>query len=96
MATIIHKGRSLPLNDETFRPQENPTMSTAMKPSTIPVFPGLPILGNLLEFRSKRLELLLQVSRQCGDIGAFQLGPRTVVMLAFGPGLTLYGALLTS
>lgn len=56
-------------------------MSTAIKPSTIPVFPGLPILGNLLEFRSKRLELLLQVSRQCGDIGAFQLGPRTVVML---------------
>ena len=56
-------------------------MSTATMPPAIPVYPGLPLLGNLLEFRFRRLELIMRVSKQCGDIGVFQLGPRTIVML---------------
>ncbi|HEY6408996.1 MAG TPA: cytochrome P450 [Ktedonobacteraceae bacterium] len=55
-------------------------MSTSILPPSMPVFSGLPLLGNLLGFRSKRLELIMQVSQQCGDIGAFQLGLRTIVM----------------
>jgi cytochrome P450 len=56
-------------------------MSTTTLPPTIPVFPGLPLLGNILDFRSKRLELITRVSQRCGDIGAIHLGSRTVVVL---------------
>jgi len=50
-------------------------------PTDIPSLPGLPFLGNLLEFRNNRLALLMRLTQQHWDIGIVQLGPRTVVMM---------------
>jgi len=47
----------------------------------IPCLPGLPLLGNVLALRKERLELLLRISEQFGDIGAFHFGPRMVPVL---------------
>jgi cytochrome P450 len=47
----------------------------------IPKLPGLPFLGNIREFRSNRLDLLLRVSQECGDIGIFRVGPWPVVLV---------------
>jgi len=47
----------------------------------IPSLPGLPILGNLLDAGRDRLGFLMRVSRECGDIGQFRVGPRRIVML---------------
>jgi len=47
----------------------------------IPSLPGLPFLGNLLEFRNNRLALLMRLTQLHWDIGIVQLGPRTVVMM---------------
>ena len=57
-------------------------MSNATKITSlpIPVLPALPLIGNLNDFRSHRLELFLRIGRECGDIGMFRLGPRSVVM----------------
>jgi cytochrome P450 len=41
----------------------------------------MPLLGNIFALRNKRLELLLQISEQFGDIGAFHFGPRIVPVL---------------
>src|SRR5262245_18891804 len=48
--------------------------------ATIPEFRGLPLLGSMLDFRRDRLELLLRVSRRCGDIGIFRFGPWPTVL----------------
>ena len=47
----------------------------------IPQLPALPFLGNIRDFRSNRLELLLRVTRECGDIGVFRVGPLPVVLV---------------
>lgn len=47
----------------------------------IPSLPGLPLLGNVFALRNKRLALLLRISQQFGDIGAFHFGPRIVPVL---------------
>jgi cytochrome P450 len=47
----------------------------------IPSLPGLPLLGNVLALRKKRLELLLHISHTFGDIGAFHFGPKLVPVL---------------
>jgi cytochrome P450 len=47
----------------------------------IPGLPGLPLLGNVLALRKKRLELLLHISHTFGDIGAFHFGPKLVPVL---------------
>lgn len=49
--------------------------------NTISQVDGLPLLGNVLDFRNKRLELLLRTSETCGDVGAFHLGQRPVVVI---------------
>src|SRR5690348_11646503 len=49
--------------------------------TSIPSLPGLPVLGNLLEFRNNRLALLSRVTQRHWDMGLFHLGPRTVVMM---------------
>jgi len=36
---------------------------------------GAPLVGNLFEFRSRRLELQLRVLRECGDLGVMRIGP---------------------
>ncbi|HSP77704.1 MAG TPA: cytochrome P450, partial [Myxococcaceae bacterium] len=41
---------------------------------------GLPLLGNALEFQRDRLGLLNRVTRECGEIGAFRIGPMRVVV----------------
>ncbi len=59
-------------------------LMTSITPTqaSIPVLPGLPVLGNLLELRYNRLELLLRVGRECGDIGSFRLGQRRVILVS--------------
>jgi cytochrome P450 len=47
----------------------------------IPCLPHVPFLGNIFALRNKRLELLLRISQQFGDIGAFHFGPRIVPVL---------------
>ena len=47
----------------------------------IPVARGLPLLGNMRDFRLRRHDLLLRVSRECGDIGVYRVGPRRVVLV---------------
>lgn len=49
--------------------------------ATIPQVRGLPVVGNLPEFRFRRLELYLRIARECGDIGTYRVGPRTIVLL---------------
>jgi cytochrome P450 len=36
---------------------------------------GAPLVGNLFEFRSRRLELQQRVLRECGDLGVMHIGP---------------------
>ena len=44
--------------------------------------PGAPIVGHLLDFRSRRLELLRRVSNECGDLGAIRLGPIRAIIVS--------------
>ncbi len=41
-----------------------------------------PLLGNLLEFRRDRLALFARLRAECGDLGAFHLGPRRLVVVS--------------
>lgn len=50
-------------------------------PTPIPCLPRWPLLGNVFALRNKRLDLLLRISQQFGDIGAFHFGPRMVPVL---------------
>lgn len=57
-------------------------------PASHPAIPDLdahPLLGNMREFRSRRLELLLRVARECGDIGLFRVGLVPVVLVNSAP-----------
>ncbi|WP_126556733.1 cytochrome P450 [Dictyobacter kobayashii] len=47
----------------------------------IPSLPGLPLLGNVFALRKERVELLMRISQEFGDIGAFHFGPRMVPVL---------------
>src|SRR5436190_2025912 len=49
--------------------------------ASIPVVSGLPVFGNLFDFRNDRLELQRRVFRECGDIGLFRMGPTAPVMV---------------
>lgn len=49
--------------------------------TSIPTIKGLPIIGNLIDFRYNRLPLLQRVSEECGDIGRFYVGPTEVILL---------------
>jgi cytochrome P450 len=51
------------------------------KPRPVPALPCLPLLGNIVELRDRRLNLLSRVSQTFGDIGAFHFGPRRVPLL---------------
>jgi cytochrome P450 len=48
--------------------------------TTIPRLPALPVLGNIADFRTRRLELLRRVQQECGDVGIFQVGVWPVVL----------------
>lgn len=41
-----------------------------------------PILGSLSAFQNERLELLTRVWRECGDVGAFHVGPARAVLVS--------------
>lgn len=56
-------------------------MATATSQTAIPMLHGLPLLGNLLDIRSQRLDFLLRLSREYGDISVFRVGPRLVTLL---------------
>lgn len=47
----------------------------------IPSLPSLPLLGNVFALRNERLKLLLRISQEFGDIGAFHFGPRLVPVM---------------
>src|SRR3954454_24193730 len=47
----------------------------------LPTMPRTPLLGNLLELRGHRLDFLLRMSRECGDMARFHVGTRPVVFL---------------
>jgi cytochrome P450 len=47
----------------------------------IPKLPGVPLLGNMTDFRARRLALLRRVYQECGEVGIFQVGPWPVVLL---------------
>lgn len=51
----------------------------------IPVIDGKPLIGNLLDFRTDRLGLLLRISRTCGDIGSFYIGPTKKILVNSAP-----------
>jgi len=44
-----------------------------MSSKPIPILPGLPVIGNLLEFSRDRLALYQRIETQCGEIGAYRL-----------------------
>lgn len=50
--------------------------------SDIPRVAGLPILGSLLDFRNRRIELLHRVAREHGDIARFRMGVFDVVLVS--------------
>ena len=52
------------------------------QPKPIPRVPGLPILGNLLDYRENRAELALRVARELGDIARLRIGFLPVVMIS--------------
>jgi cytochrome P450 len=43
---------------------------------------GPPVVGHLLDFRSRRLELLRRVAEECGDLGLIRLGPLRAVVVS--------------
>ena len=49
---------------------------------TIPRVPGLPIVGNLFDYRENRAELALRVARELGDIARLRIGLMPVVMVS--------------
>jgi cytochrome P450 len=53
-----------------------------MKQLAIPYLQGMPVLGHLLDFRNDRLNLLLRISRQLGDIGGVKLGSTSLVLMS--------------
>jgi cytochrome P450 len=46
----------------------------------IPEISGLPVLGNMLQFRRDRLALFGRVVRECGEIGGYRVGPLRFVL----------------
>ena len=53
----------------------------ATTPAGTPAVAGLPMLGNMLEFRYGRLPFLQRVARSSGDIGAFHVGPYPIYLV---------------
>ena len=50
--------------------------------SAMPVVRGLPVVGNLFDFREDRAELALRVAREFGDVAQLRLGLMPVVMVS--------------
>jgi cytochrome P450 len=48
----------------------------------LPELSRLPLVGNLAEFRRDRVALLRRLLDECGEAGAFHLGPRRVAVFA--------------
>jgi cytochrome P450 len=53
-----------------------------MAPVAIVSLSRAPVVGNLLEFRRDRLALFRRLRAECGDLGAFHLGPRRLVVVS--------------
>ncbi|MBL9014293.1 MAG: cytochrome P450 [Myxococcales bacterium] len=51
-------------------------------PATVPVLAAPPLIGALLEFRDRRLDLLLRVVRECGDLARVPLLHKTAHVLS--------------
>ena len=54
---------------------------TPTQPSRpIPFVKGLPLLGSLPAYNSERLELLLRITQECGDVGGMHFGPFPLII----------------
>src|SRR3954470_23078878 len=61
----------------------NHALAPAMSDRSTPLrLRGLPLIGNLLELRRDPAALLRRVLAECGDVGAFTIGPRAVTVVA--------------
>jgi cytochrome P450 len=54
------------------------TLTQQSKP--IPFVKGPPLLGNLSAYNSERLDLLLRITQECGDVGGMHFGPFPVLI----------------
>lgn len=52
--------------------------ATEEKP--IPLVKGWPLIGSVRRFQSDRLGFLMDVARECGELGSFRLGPVRVLL----------------
>lgn len=52
----------------------------AAEEKPIPLVKGLPLIGNVRRFQSDRLGFLMDVARECGELGSFRLGPVRVLL----------------
>ena len=59
-----------------------PTSPAPSTPPPLPRLRGLPLIGNLLDVRRDRIDLLRRLGAECGDMGTFKVGPRTVYTVA--------------
>lgn len=53
-----------------------------MTAHSISFLPGLPFIGNLLDFQRDRLDLYRRIHEQCGDIGGYTLFSKPFIVLA--------------
>lgn len=62
--------------------RELPTASSGKKSRPIPrLGGGLPIVGHLVPFVRTAVQLLERARRECGDVAAFDVGPKRMVLL---------------
>jgi len=55
-------------------------MTASTGPRPIPHLREPPLVGSLFAFQKERLELLNRINTECGEIGAFNMGPVTIVI----------------
>src|SRR5579862_807022 len=57
-------------------------MASMENRAAVPRLAGAPLVGNLFEFRSRRIELLRRAADECGDLGWIRLGPMRVLVVS--------------
>jgi len=62
-------------------------MNQAPPLKPIPQLSAPPLIGSFLDFKNRRLETLLRVNKECGDVGAIKIGPVRLVLVS-SPELT--------
>jgi cytochrome P450 len=57
------------------------TYQGTQQQKSIPRIAGLPLFGNLFEYKNDPLKLFMRVMHECGDIGCFYFGPYPLIQL---------------